>query len=266
MPSSRCRSFGRTFRFPFGSSSSRLSRPSLRRIGQPSSKTSCRTDRATGGQTGSGRALRTSPASSCARENAGRKGRCGSPISLIAAALSHNPHFVPADLAVADRHFDAPIAFVRDFACLFPPVDLMHVTGDAAITEVEPVACLELEVELIRRRTPRQLLPDLVDPTKYALGGDPFNVRRQERVDGFAVAALSTCLERCQKLPGNLHVLGRHRLILERQHPEVTALDDSPRRTRSGRSPRTGASAVGRGNLPIRLPTGCVDCRDRYFA
>jgi quinol monooxygenase YgiN len=30
---------------------------------------------------------------------------------------------------------------------------------------------------------------------------------------------------------------------------------------------RTGAgSAVGRRNLPIRLPAGCVDCRDPYFA
>jgi hypothetical protein len=44
------------------------------------------------------------------------------------AALSNNPHLVPADLAVANHQFDAPVAFVGDFACLFPSVDLVHVT------------------------------------------------------------------------------------------------------------------------------------------
>jgi len=154
----------------------------------------------------------------------------------VAAALSHNPHFVPADLAVANRQLDAPFAFVGDFACLFPPVDLVHVTGDPAITEVDPVACLELEVEVLRRRSPGQLLPDLVDPAKRALGGDPFDVRRVERLDRFAIAALGSCLERRQKPPGNLHVLGAHRLILERRHP--TGLSRPPiRQSGNGRSP-----------------------------
>ena len=87
-----------TFRFLFGSGSSRLSRRSVRPTGQPSSKTSCRTDRATGGQRGPGRALTTSPASSCAREKAGRKGRRGgfipprprgSPIALKVPAFEN---------------------------------------------------------------------------------------------------------------------------------------------------------------------------------
>ena len=76
-----------------------------------------------------------------------------------AGRLSHNPHLVPADLAVANRQFDAPVAFVGDFACLFPSVDLVHVTGDAAIIKVDPFACLELEVEVLRRRNPRSAPP-----------------------------------------------------------------------------------------------------------
>lgn len=67
--------------------------------------------------------------------------------------LSHNPHFVPGDLVVADRQFDAGLAFAGDFACLLPPVDLVRVTGEAAITEIDPVACLELEVDIACRRS-----------------------------------------------------------------------------------------------------------------
>ena len=83
-----------------------------------------------------------------------------------------------------------------------------------AIAKLKPVAFRELEVEVLRRRAPNQFLSHLVDPVQGALGSDPFHIRCEERVDGFAVTGFCRCLESYPKLPRDLHVVRAHRPIL----------------------------------------------------
>ena len=90
--------------------------------------------------------------------------------------LSHDPHLVPADLAVSDRQLDASPALVGELARLLPPVDLEDLGSDLTIAQVDDLADLKLDIEVLWREPPNQVLLHIVDPMERPLGSHPFHI------------------------------------------------------------------------------------------
>src|SRR5262245_46811646 len=90
--------------------------------------------------------------------------------------LADASDLVAADLALADRDLDAEVELVGEVAGLLQAIDPPRLEGRATVAEVDPVADLELLIEMLGRGAPDQVVLDLVDPGQRALRCDPLDV------------------------------------------------------------------------------------------
>src|SRR5262249_29493114 len=94
------------------------------------------------------------------------------------------------DLLASHRELDLPTARVGEFAGLLHAVDLAKVGDDPALTEIDRVLLLDVDVEGRSRHAPRpaRLVPQLVEPADAPQRRFPFDVRREQRKEAVTVA------------------------------------------------------------------------------
>src|SRR5262245_7667427 len=130
-------------------------------------------------------------------------------MTLSARVVEHRRP-VAHDLAVADEVLDPRPAFVREFAALLPPENLMVRRTDAPLAEVLELTRVEVEVEILEvgRRSPgfHVSVADLVDPAHGSSLLDELDLRCEER-DGARLVARH---DRRSELLDDRDVLGAH--------------------------------------------------------
>ena len=75
---------------------------------------------------------------------------------------------------------------------------------------------VELDVQVVGRPDPRQVIADVVEASQVPLRRRPLDVRRQQRVERLGVARPGGSREHLKELTRNLEFVGRHNQMLPR--------------------------------------------------
>src|SRR5262245_12570396 len=163
-------------------------------------------------------------------------------------------HLVPGDLAAADRQLDPAGPRIGEVAGSFRSIDLIDICDDSTVAEIGQSRLVELDVEIVRRSDPDQLLTGLLDATHIALRRQPFDVGGEHRIDRVAVSRLRGRRKRFEELPCNRDILRAHVWI---PHVEVVEAPGSSTRTPSPVRKAFGAQVIGSTAMLRRSTLGC---------
>src|SRR4029453_1740161 len=106
---------------------------------------------------------------------------------LRSERLADDSHLVPGDLALANRQLDPAIARVGEVATAFHPTGLVDVRADSAVAEIGDLLLFKLDLELLFRCEPRQLVANLVEAAELALRRQPGDVTGEKWIQGVSL-------------------------------------------------------------------------------
>src|SRR5262245_43587219 len=151
-------------------------------------------------------------------------------------------HLVPGDLAAADRQLDPAGPRIGEVAGSFRSIDLIDIRDDSTVAEIRQSRLVELDVEIVRRSDPDQLLTCLLAAPHIALRRQPFDGGGEQRLDRVAVSRSPGRRKRFEEQLRDRDVLGAHVWI-----PQVDVVEapGSSTRTPSPVRKAFGAQVIG---------------------